>query len=143
MKKIIGLTGIFIITLIISGVVWFWPVIEIGFDGSAHYTEQDSRRYKLLTHDLLKGMPRISARYDFDFANIAGPATFVWTVTFYGTEDIHDIETYLIAKGYKRQATCDVEADCWLTSASKDMVTTGRFTTDKTVMVQIQERTRQ
>ena len=60
-----------------AALTYAWPYIVMEFAGSAHYTEQDKREYEFYTPVLLKKMPRISSRYDFDFANITGPAS--WT----------------------------------------------------------------
>lgn len=77
--------------------------------GSAHYTEQDKREYDFYTPELLKKMPRISPKYEFDFANITGPATHIYTIKFYGTEDTSKINAYLESQGYKPQGNCNID----------------------------------
>nr|WP_240350261.1 hypothetical protein [Pectobacterium brasiliense] len=93
--------------------------------------------FRVHTPDILKNMPRITARYDFNFSNVTGPEAKVWTVNFYGTEDTSKVHTYLTSMGYKKQDRCDVEAECWRAAGTYDVVTVATFDTDKSVMVQV------
>lgn len=126
------------IIVIISAIgAYFWPEIRMEFAGSAHYTEQDKREYVFYTPDILKKMPRITAHYDFNYSNVAGPEAQVWSVNFYGTGDTSKIHDYLTSVGYKKQAGCDIEAECWRIENSKNIVTVAKFDTDKSVLVQV------
>ncbi|BFO10846.1 hypothetical protein GGER_33560 [Serratia rubidaea] len=55
-SKIVGIVAV----LIVAGLLYSWPLIQMEFAGSAHYTEQDKREYAFYTPDILKKMPRIS-----------------------------------------------------------------------------------
>lgn len=116
--------------------IGIWPWMKMDFAGSAHYTEQDKRQYDFYTPDILKKMPRISPHYTFDFANITGPATHVYAVKFYQTEDTAEIENYLASVGY-RQAQCDVDSVCWRSSDPEEAVYVGMMKGEKTVIVQV------
>ncbi|GKW22442.1 hypothetical protein R0L47_07185 [Pectobacterium polonicum] len=129
--KIFAMLGI---TVIAAAVGSLWPYIKMNFAGSAHYTEQDKREYAFYPPDFLKNMPRITARYGFNFSNVTGPEAKVWTMNFYGTEDTSKVHTYLTSMGYGKQDRCDVEAECWRTH---DVVTVATFDTDKSVMIQV------
>lgn len=52
------------------------------FAGTACYTEQDWLKYEFYTPELLKGIPKISDKYDFNFGNITGPEAQIFTITF-------------------------------------------------------------
>ncbi|RRZ87237.1 hypothetical protein [Erwinia sp. 198] len=114
-----------------------WPYIRMEFAGSAHYTEQDKREYNFYTPDILKKMPRISCRYDFDFANITGPATHVYAIKFYDTADTHRVNNYLASAGYKQQNECDAESVCWRGSDPLEIIYVGVLRGEKTVIVQV------
>lgn len=106
-----------------AALTYAWPYIVMEFAGSAHYTEQDKREYEFYTPDLLKKMPRISSRYDFDFANITGPASHMYAVRYYDTDDSRQIESYLNTMGYQKQESCHIEAVCWRSADPQDIVT--------------------
>lgn len=114
-----------------------WPWIEMEFAGSAHYTEQDSREYNFYTPDILKKMPRISPRYDFDFANITGPATHVYAVKFYDTEDTRQIDAYLTSEGYQRQGNCNIDNICWHGKDPDETVMVSLMKSEIGVIVQV------
>jgi len=128
---------VIIIVVITAVLTYAWPYIEMEFTGSAHYTEQDKREYNFYTPDILKKIPRISPRYDFDFANITGPATHVYAVKFYDTEDIRRINTYLASTGYIRQDECDAESVCWRGTDPQEIIYVGMLRGEKTVIVQV------
>ena len=113
-----------------------WPWVKMEFAGSAHYTEQDKREYDFYTPEILRKMPRISARYSFDFANITGPATQVYAVKFYDTNDTSKIENYLTSIGYQR-TECDFESTCWRRTDPQGSVYVGTLKGEKTVIVQV------
>ena len=117
-----------------------WPYASMEFASSAYYTEQDKRQYDYYTPDLFIKMPRISSHYDFGFGRIVGTEANVFTVNFYGVTDVSRIEDYLTSEGYKRQATYDVEAQCWKSPATKDVITLGNLNSQKAVFVQIYRR---
>ncbi|MGQ7746010.1 hypothetical protein ACUNDQ_17600 [Pectobacterium brasiliense] len=120
--KIFAVIGIIVVAVVIGTT---WPYISMNFASSAHYP------------DILKNMPRITARYDFNFSNVTGPEAKVWTVNFYGTEDTSKVHIYLASMGYEKQDRCDVEAECWRAAGTHDVVTVATFDTDKSVMVQV------
>ncbi len=128
---------IFVFGVVISAaLIYAWPYIKMEFAGSAHYTEKDIREYDFYTPDILKKMPRITDKYDFDFANVTGPASHVYAVKFYGTEDISKIESYLESIGYKRH-TCDFESECWRDTDPSESVYVGTLKNENTVIVQV------
>ncbi len=135
MRKSLKVSGsaIFIIAVALT---YAWPWVKMEFAGSAHYTEQDKREYDFYTPDILRKMPRISARYSFDFANTAGPATHVYAVKFYDTNDTGKIENYLTSIGYKR-TECDFESTCWRRTDPQESVYVGTLKGEKTVIVQV------
>ena len=135
MRKSLEVSGsaIFIIAVALT---YAWPWVKMEFAGSAHYTEQDKREYDFYTPDILRKMPRISARYSFDFANTAGPATHVYAVKFYDTKDTGKIENYLTSIGYKR-TECDFESTCWRRTDPQESVYVGTLKGEKTVIVQV------
>ncbi|MBA0158898.1 hypothetical protein [Pectobacterium versatile] len=137
MSKPLKIFAVLGITVIAAAVGSLWPYIKMNFAGSAHYTEQDKREYAFYTPDILKAMPRITDRYDFNFSNVTGPEAKVWTVNFYGTDDTRKVHTYLASMGYEKQARCDVEAECWRAAGTKDVVTVATFDVDKSVMVEV------
>ncbi|MGB8664651.1 MAG: hypothetical protein WCD24_07795, partial [Serratia inhibens] len=74
-----------VVVVIMAAFAYLWPTIRMELAGSAHYTEQNKKEYDYYTPDILKNIPRISDRYEFDFYNVAGPGSLVYSVTFYGT----------------------------------------------------------
>jgi hypothetical protein len=124
------------IIVVVGGLICAWPWVKMEFASSAHYTEQDKREYEFYTPDILRNMPRISTRYSFDFANITGPATHVYAVKFYGTQDTRKIDNYLMSKGYKR-GKCDFDSVCWRSADPAESVYVGTLKGEKTVIVQV------
>ncbi|AHG20082.1 hypothetical protein Z042_10915 [Chania multitudinisentens RB-25] len=126
------------IIVVIAGVLtYFWPMVQMQLAGSAHYTEQDKNEYEYYTPDLLKKMPRISERYEFDFYNVAGPGSLVYSVTFYNTKDTGRVSTYLTSLGYMKQGTCSVEGDCWSGKDPTETVIVSAVPKINAVMVQV------
>ncbi|MEB6335259.1 hypothetical protein [Serratia rhizosphaerae] len=132
-SKIVGIVAV----LIVAGLLYSWPLIQMEFAGSAHYTEQDKREYAFYTPDILKKMPRISPRYDFDFANITGPSTHVYAVNFYATEDTSKIDNYLKSIGYQRQDNCNIDNECWKGKDPVETVMVMKLKSEKGVVVQV------
>ncbi|WP_435947088.1 hypothetical protein [Dryocola sp. BD586] len=126
-------TGVLLAAVLICA----WPYIEMEFAGSASYTEQDKREYNFYTPDILKNMPRISNRYDFDFANITGPAAQVYAVKFYGIEETSKIDGYLTSMGYQRQGTCNIDNVCWQGTDPAETVMVRALKSEKGVAVQV------
>ncbi|MEG3126959.1 hypothetical protein SC171_05250 [Pantoea cypripedii] len=114
-----------------------WPTIKLEFAGSAQYTQQDERAYEFYTPDILKKMPRITSRYDFNFANITGPASHVYAVHFYDIQDTRKIDAYLIANQYQRQDSCDINAVCWRGKNPNEVITVGLLSHPASVTVQV------
>lgn len=133
-KSLKILSGIIIVVAI--ALFCTWPYVKMEFAGSAHYTEQDKREYEFYTPDILKKMPRISAHYSFDFANITGPAAHVYAVKFYDAKETSKIEDYLTSIGYK-QDKCDFESVCWRSSDPQESVYVDTLNGEKTVIVQV------
>jgi hypothetical protein len=125
------------IILIVASLTWAWPYITMEFAGSAHYTEEDRREYEFYTPDILKKIPRISSQYDFDFANITGPATHVYAIKFYGTEDTGKINAYLISLGYQHQGLCNIDNICWRGKDDSETIMVRPLKSEKGVAVQI------
>jgi hypothetical protein len=120
-----------------AALTYAWPWVKMEFAGSAHYTEQDKREYEFYTPDLLKEIPRISSHYEFDYANITGPEAQAFAVSFYGTNDISKVHVYLISRGYKKQTACNLEAECWRTPGSREVITVVKLHSPDIVKVQI------
>lgn len=81
-------------------------------------------------------MPRISGSYEFDFADITGPAKHVHAVKFYGASDVSKIDSYLESIGYKKQKACDIDASCWRGSDKQETVSVSMLNSEKMVLVQ-------
>ncbi|KYG13890.1 hypothetical protein FS592_15750 [Serratia plymuthica] len=79
----------------------------------------------------------IAGTYKFEFGNVSGPQAHVFTVRFYGTPDTSKVRNYLTSVGYKVQAQCDVEAECWRAQRSKDVVTVIQYTSPDSLVVQV------
>lgn len=126
-----------VIMIAVVAMIYVWPYIVMEFAGSAHYTEQDKREYEFYTPDLLKKMPRISPRYDFDFANITGPASHVYAVRYFGTDDSRRIENYLNTMGYQKQESCHIEAVCWRSADPQEIVTVSTLDSPKALLVSV------
>lgn len=123
--------------VIVAAFVWAWPYIAMNFAGSAHYTEQDKREYEFYTPDLLKAMPRISPRYDFDFANITGPSSHVYAIRYYDADDSSKVDAYLETAGYKKQKECFIEATCWTGDDPQETVTVSMLESSKSILVSV------
>ncbi|MHA1163741.1 hypothetical protein [Enterobacter ludwigii] len=124
------------VVIVAAALIWSWPYITMEFAGSAHYSEQDTRQYEFYTPDILKKMPRITPRYDFDFANITGPASHVYAVKFYGTMETKEIENYLKLSGYS-QNKCDSGDICWRSSDPQESVYVETLKGENTVIIQV------
>lgn len=116
---------------------WSWPYITMNFAGSAHYTELEKREYEFYTPDLLKKMPRISSRYDFDYANITGPASQIFAMRFYDINDSSRVDEYLKSVGYLKQERCHIEAECWHGMNPEETVTVSTLEDSKVLLVSV------
>lgn len=126
-----------IIIVVAAALAYVWPYIKIEFAGSAHYTEQDKREYLFYTPDILKKIPRISPQYDFDFANITGPASHVYAIRFYDTNDASRVDAYLNSMGYKKQETCHIEAACWRSNDPQEVITVSMLENPEEILVSV------
>lgn len=126
-----------VVIVIAAALTYAWPYIKMEFTGFDNYTEQDKREYNFYTPDILRKMPRISERYDFDFANVTGPAKHVNAVKFYGTDDTSKINAYLTSIGYTKQDECDLNSSCWRGTDPQETIYVGILTGEKTVIVQV------
>lgn len=133
--KIVGCLAIVAGAALIS----VWPWFKMSSASSAHYTERDKREYDYYTPDILKNMPRISARYDFHYANISGQASLVHAINFYDTQDVSAINQYLTASGYKKGSDCFVEAACWQGQNPNEVITVGASSDFNVVQVAVGE----
>ncbi|MDF7681756.1 hypothetical protein PT300_14655 [Enterobacteriaceae bacterium ESL0689] len=136
MRKIITVSFAVLI-LAGTGLAFSWPYLKMGFADSAHYTEDDKPEYEYYTPDLLKNMPRISDHYEFSFSNISGPQAYVFSVHFQGTADSIAIQNYLKTQGYEAQKTCHVEAVCWRSYKSNDVISIAKFTSPDEIFVDL------
>lgn len=136
MRKSLKLLTV-VVVLLAAALMWVWPYVQMEFAGSAHYTEQDKREYEFYTPDILKKMPRISSRYDFDFANITGPASHVYAIRYYDVVNSEKIDRYLGALGYKKQERCHIEAVCWLGSDPQEVVTVSTLENPKSLLISV------
>ena len=136
MKKVIVAT---ISVLAIAGIslIVAWPYLRMEFASSAHYTEEDIAEYDYYTPTILKKIPRVSDDYRFDFSKGTGKDESVYTVHFYGATGSDLIISYLMAEGYERQKTCDVEAECWRSFKNNDVITIAHFTSPEEIFVQV------
>ncbi|WP_336708926.1 MULTISPECIES: hypothetical protein [unclassified Cedecea] len=123
--------------VITAGLVWAWPYIEMSFEGSAHYTEQDKREYKFYTPDILREMPRISPRYDFNYVNITGPAAFIHAISFYDIDDSGRVDAYLEGKGYIKQKECHIKAICWQGNDPEETITVSHLAEKNIIQVTV------
>lgn len=114
-----------------------WPYLDMGFSSSANYTQRDKREYDHYTPELLKRMPRISDNYEFSYSNISGPQAFVYGIQFNGTNDASRIREYLISEGYELQKTCNVEAECWRSHKTNDVISIANFLSSKEIFVDL------
>jgi hypothetical protein len=126
---VLALTGI--------GLALGWPYLKMGFTSSAHYTEKDKLEYEYYTPELLKKMPRISDNYEFSYSNISGPQAYVFSVHFQGASNGIEIQNYLKNEGYELQGTCDVEAECWRSYKSNDVISIAKFSSPNEIFVDL------
>lgn len=136
MKMSLKALGI-VAVVIIAALAYVGPTIKMELADSAHYTEQDKREYEFYTPEILKNMPRITTRYDFDFSNITGPAAHVYAVKFYDTSKTNQIDSYLTSKGYTRQDSCFIEAVCWRGNDPQETVTVSTLDNPQSVLVSV------
>ena len=91
------LCGLGVACCVAAGLLWW---LFSGFDlESKHYTMEDKALYEEITDDIVKGVPRISAVYQFVNAPQEGPASEVSAVYFENTADIASLRDYLISIG--------------------------------------------
>lgn len=126
-----------VVIAVAAALVCAWPYIKMEFAGNAHYTEQDKREYQFYTPDILKKIPRISPQYDFDFANITGPASHVYAIRFYDTNDASRVDSYLNSIGYKKQESCHIEAACWRTNDPQEVITVSMLENPEAILFSV------
>lgn len=105
-------------------------------EGSSLYTEQDTRRYEMLTDDIIKNSPRISSLYDFGYATVDGPALEVSNITFQNTNDATSIRGYLASLGFTLSYT-DTTGEYWKSTDSDKTIHIGIINDPKTVIVDV------
>ncbi|PPE63828.1 hypothetical protein F152LOC_01168 [Pectobacterium brasiliense] len=131
-KKII--IPLVISLLIALPLIYYWPAMVILTEGSSRYTEQDSRRYEMLTDEIIKNCPRISSLYDFGYATVDGPALEVSNITFQNTNNATSIRSYLASLGFTLSYT-DTTGEYWKSTDSDKTIHIGIINDPKTVIV--------
>ncbi|WP_326489368.1 hypothetical protein [Pectobacterium versatile] len=122
--------------LIVLPLIYYWPAMVILMEGSSRYTEQDARRYEMLTDDIIKNSPRISSVYDFGYATVDGPALEVSNITFQNTNDATNIRGYLASLGFTPSYT-DTTGEYWKSKDSDKTIHIGIINDPKTVIVDV------
>nr|WP_240476009.1 hypothetical protein [Pectobacterium carotovorum] len=122
--------------LIALPLLYYWPAMVILTEGSSRYTEQDARRYEMLTDDIIKNSPRISSVYDFGYATVDGPALEVSNITFQNTNDATNIRSYLASLGFTPSYT-DTTGEYWKSTNSDKTIHIGIINDPKTVIVDV------
>lgn len=122
--------------LIALPLLYYWPAMVILTEGSSRYTEQDARRYEMLTDDIIKNSPRISSLYDFGYATVDGPALEVSNITFQNTNDATNIRSYLASLGFTPSYT-DTTGEYWKSTDSDKTIHIGIINDPKTVIVDV------
>ncbi|AIA73084.1 putative exported protein [Pectobacterium atrosepticum SCRI1043] len=133
-KKIIILLAVLL--LIALPLIYYWPAIVILTEGSSRYSEQDTRRYEMLTDEIIKNCPRISSVYDFGYATVDGPALEVSNITFQNTNDATNIRAYLKSLGFTLSYT-DTTGEYWKSTDSDKTIHIGIIRDPKTVVVDV------
>lgn len=105
-------------------------------EGSSRYTEQDTRRYEMLTDEIIKNCPRISSIYDFGYATVDGSALEVSNITFQNTNDATSIRGYLASLGFTLSYT-DTTGEYWKSTDSDKTIHIGIINDPKTVIVDV------
>jgi len=128
---------LFLLLLVFTAALIVWPWINMAFVEHACYTQSDKREYDYYTPDLLKKMPRVSKHFSFYYSNISGPQAFVYGIQFDGTTDLHSIQRYLSMAGYAQQQNCHLEAECWRSGLTDDVVTLTQYSQPDMVKVEV------
>lgn len=126
-----------LLLLIVGLFAWYWPAIEMRVASSAHYTEQEHDKYVYYTPEVLKTIPRISPDYSFTFSNISGPASHVYTMTFFGTDETNVLNGYLKLKGYKEEESCMVKGVCWRHLNAQETIVVAKLESQKAVQITV------
>ncbi len=122
--------------LIALPLIYYWPALVILTEGSSRYSELDTRRYEMLTDDIIKNSPRISSLYDFGYATVDGPALEVSNITFQNTNDATNIRGYLASLGFTLSYT-DTTGEYWKSTDSDKTIHIGIINDPKTVIVDV------
>ncbi|ARA74484.1 hypothetical protein RC94_15020 [Pectobacterium brasiliense] len=122
--------------LIILPLIYYWPAMVILTEGSSRYTEQDTRRYEMLTDEIIKNCPRISSIYDFGYATVDGSALEVSNITFQNTNDATSIRSYLASLGFTLSYT-DTTGEYWKSTDSDKTIHIGIINDPKIVIVDV------
>ncbi|QWC53208.1 hypothetical protein [Pectobacterium atrosepticum] len=125
-----------VLLLIALPLIYYWPAIVILTEGSSRYSEQDTRRYEMLTDEIIKNCPRISSVYDFGYATVDGPALEVSNITFQNTNDATNIRAYLKSLGFTLSYT-DTTGEYWKSTDSDKTIHIGIIRDPKTVVVDV------
>lgn len=99
------------------------PYLKMGLAYSAHYSEGEGREYDYFTPALLRSIPRITGRYDFDFSHTTGPENQVHAINFYEIQETVKLERFLSAQGYIRLDHCENGNNCWQKKAMRQRLT--------------------
>ena len=126
-----------LLLLVFAAALFVWPWINMAFVEHDCYTQSDKREYDYYTPDLLKKMPRVSNHFSFCYTNISGPQAFVYGIQFDGTTDLDSVQRYLSMAGYARQQKCHLEAECWRSGLSDDVVTLSQYSQPDVIKVEV------
>lgn len=111
MKKLLTI----MMAMLVISLFYLFQCFRMEFADAADYTQQDKGKYYFYTPELLKSMPRISNIYSFHYSNVSGPnPALIHQISFFGTADAREIDTYLERKGYKIRSICNTNGSCWV-----------------------------
>lgn len=130
--------GMVLILVALVAVAMTWSSIKLRFTESATYRENDTREYQYFTPEILKNMPRISDRYEFDYALIDGTPRSVNAVKFYGASDATKIIDYLKSLGYLKHSECRSNNECWKGGDPQETIYVGRIASETGVIVVVE-----
>ncbi|PWC12689.1 hypothetical protein B4923_09120 [Brenneria roseae subsp. americana] len=122
--------------MVLLSLIYFWPSLRILLSDSAYYTEKDERQYNLLTDDIIKYCPRISADYEFSYGAAEGPGKEVSAITFKNSTDMDTIKNYLSLMGFSLDYS-DFSGEYWKSANSDKIVHIGIIENPKTTVVEV------
>lgn len=133
-------TALAILAVLMAAIIFSWNGIKMRMTDSATYTQDDASQYEYFTPDLLKEMPRISHKFDFDYAVIDGNPRQINAIKFYGTENDQQVISYLKSRGFSSAPDCNAGFVCWSGSDPKVTVSVGNIKPGEGVIVVMETR---